>query len=72
MRKILRKLEKNYEIPKKKLEKACENFMLNLGEVSRKPVEFENEQVFNNLSANQAVQQLILSKMLIIKCWKLF
>ncbi len=44
-RKILRKLEKNHEIPKKiseGLRTFLRNFTLNLGKVCRKSVEFES------------------------------
>ncbi len=45
--KILRKLEKNYEIPKKEISKELKkllgNFTLNFWKVCRKSVEFQNK-----------------------------
>ncbi len=45
--KILRKLEKNYEIPKKEigreLRKLLGNFTLNFSKLCRKSVEFQNK-----------------------------
>ncbi len=36
-------VNESYEIPKKKLVKELENFILNLGKVCKKSVEFQNE-----------------------------